>query len=109
MRLRHRIAESAGLALLLAITVGVAGLASHAQDLTNSPLASPLPGLWKAGIGQGFNRDTHELELLAGGGIGMQVLGSENTHNWVLGSFQFGWVFSDVLAEDHWYRGNWEL
>jgi lipid A 3-O-deacylase len=65
--------------------------------------------IWKAGVGEGFNRGTFEFGLAAGGGAGMKILNSQTRHDWALGNAQFGWVFSDVKAGDRWYRGNWEL
>lgn len=109
MRLIRWPPGAACLALLMIVCATALTDIGLSQELTNSTFSAPLPELWKSGIGQGFAKGTHELELLAGGGFGMEILGSEHVHDWVLGSLQFGWVFTDVLAEDHWYRGNWEL
>ena len=98
-----------GLVLALALVLRVTSSPAQTDQITNTPLAAPLPGLWKAGLGEGFNKGAHELELLAGGGVGMRIFGSEHRHDWVVGALQYGWVFTDLLGEDHWYRGNWEL
>jgi lipid A 3-O-deacylase len=39
----------------------------------------------------------------------MTVITSIRAHDWVIGSLQYGWIFSDVVGETHWWRGNWEL
>ena len=98
-----------GLFLLLATCAAGREVRGLAQESTNSPLAAPLPGLWKTETAEGFNKGAHELELLAGVGIGTPIIHGEHAHDWVLGSLQYGWVFTDVLAPDRWHRGNWEL
>ena len=56
-----------------------------------------------------FRRDHTELALSIGPGFGMPILGSRLHHNWVIGLVNYGWMLSDVGAERHWYRGNWEI
>ena len=108
MRLNRRWKNALLLADALMLWAGIVS-SCPAQEFTNSPLSTPLPGLWKAGVGEGFNPGAHELELLAGGGVGMAIFGSKHRHDWIAGALQCGWVFTDVLGPDRWYRGNWEL
>lgn len=51
---------------------------------------------------------THEIETVAGPGFGVRIL-EDHAHDWAMGAIDYGWVFSDVVAQDHWFRGNWEL
>jgi lipid A 3-O-deacylase len=96
--------------VLLAGGLWLAGQVSGVgQDCSQSQLSPEAPGLWQAGVGEGFNRGASELEVSAGAGLGMTVFGSEQHHHWALSALQFGWVLSEVVAKDHWYRGNWEL
>lgn len=37
------------------------------------------------------------------------MLGGRETHDFVLGTAHVGRVMTGVVAEDHWYRGNWDL
>ena len=46
---------------------------------------------------------------MAGVGLGMKVLQSVGIHDWGIGIIDYGWVFTDVVGQGHWYRGNWEL
>ena len=39
----------------------------------------------------------------------MKVITSRRTHDLALAKLEYGWIFSDLKAPDHWYRGNWEL
>jgi hypothetical protein len=39
----------------------------------------------------------------------MKVLESSQAHDLALARVNFGWIFTDVVADQHWYRGNWEL
>ncbi len=93
------------------LVVGVclaAGLAA-AQRQPETPPAGADPGLWEAGVGEGFRPGAHELDLSAGPGSGMRVFGSQHTHDLGLGVVQYGWMVGKVAGQERWYRGNWEL
>src|SRR5205809_7744211 len=109
MRLKPQPFSNVGFALLRTLCVAAHEFCGTAQEPANSATAEPSVGPWKVGIGEGFDRVAHEVELLAGGGIGMPITGSEHTHDWILGNLQYGWVFTELRGHDHWYRGNWEL
>lgn len=97
------------LVLLLLAAVLIAGTrASSAQERAESPF-DKMPSLWEAGVGEGFQKGTSELCLSAGAGFGMTVLGSRVHHDWALGALDYGWMFTGVVARDHWFRGNCEL
>ena len=80
-----------------------------AQTETNFALGSNSNSLWVAGIGEGFVRGAQALDVSAGGGVGMEVLGGRKEHDWGIGAVQYSRVLSDVRWRDHWYRGNWEV
>jgi len=61
------------------------------------------------GIGSGFRKDTFQGGGTFGAGFGTKVLDAKQTHDLVLTSVHFGWVFTDLMAPDKWYRGNLEL
>ena len=69
----------------------------------------PEPSLWEGKAPSLFQKGANELSLSLGAGIGMPIFGSEGHHDWALGMLEYGWMLSDVVGEDHWYRGNWEL
>ena len=61
------------------------------------------------GIGSGFCKDTFQAGGTFGAGFGTRVFGSKQTHDLALASVNYGWVFTDLMAPDKWYRGNLEL
>jgi lipid A 3-O-deacylase len=72
-------------------------------------LASPAEGIWTAGVGEGFRRGTHEAGFSLGAGFGMSIIGSNQAHDLALATLHYGWVFTEVVGQDRWYRGNWEV
>jgi len=93
-----------GLALYLSLSPAL-----HAQTLTAELTLQPnRPSVWNDSIGSGFREDTFDAGFSLGAGFGTRVFGSPQTHDLVLGSGRFGWVFSDVVGRDEWWRGNWE-
>ena len=92
----------------------VLALAGHAtlaraQSQAAPALSTPGSSIWESGLGEGFKKGTQELGLSVGPGFGMKVLGSRRSHDWVLGTLDYGWMFRPVVGEGRWYRGNWEL
>lgn len=72
-------------------------------------LRTPADSVWQQGIGQGFRKDVWHAGFALGGGLGVRVLGTSEEHDFALGTVHVGRVLSGVMAQDHWYRGNWEL
>ncbi len=95
--------------LLLAVIWWGICLSTRADEPANTGLDSPRLSIWKNGVGEGFTKGAKEIDLSAGGGIGLKVMGSSTNHDWWVGAADFGWIFSDVVGEGRWYRGNWEL
>jgi len=87
----------------------VPGITGEADLNTEQGFNPPPVSLWEGAVGEGFRKGTHELNLSAAAGLGMPIFGSKETHHWVLGVIEYGWMFSGVVAKDHWYQGNWEL
>jgi opacity protein-like surface antigen len=65
--------------------------------------------IWVDGIGSGFHKGLYQLGVTVGGGFGTKVLGTTQKHDLASASVNVGWVFTDVIAPDKWYRGNLEL
>lgn len=93
---------------LLFVLLFVGPFAVRGQD-TNETLLPPASSIWKAGVAEGFNKGTHEFNASAGYGLGLDDFGSRHHHDWVLGVASYGWMISNVVGEDRFYRGNWEL
>ena len=93
----------AGVALLSILPPAYAQSAADAF-VTNSPAS-----IWKTRPGEGFRSGATELNVSAGIGLGVKMITGVGIHDWVIGTVDYGWVFSDVVAESHWWRGNWEL
>src|SRR4051812_20337471 len=70
---------------------------------------SDRQSIWIDEVGSGFRAGTFEAGMSLGGGMGHRILLSETEHNLALATFDFGWVFSEVMSKEHWYRGNWEV
>jgi opacity protein-like surface antigen len=87
----------------------VAGEPAKAQSSTNSALAPGGRGLWTTGVGSGYRKGARQAGLALGPGIGTHALGSKRRHDLALTAVQFGRVFSDVIGDGRWYRGNAEL
>jgi len=71
---------------------------------------SPSPeNIWVDGIGSGFHKGLFQAGGTVGAGFGIRVFGTSVDHDLALASANLGWVFTDVMASDKWYRGNLEL
>ena len=81
-----------------------------AQSPEAESKATPTPKtIWMDRMGNGFRKDTCQFEGILGAGYGTRVLGTKLNHDLAMGAFHAGWVFTDVIAPDKWYRGNLEL
>src|SRR5882724_13052996 len=105
-----------GLVGLLLTSALVSPSSAHGEDQSVPPLtvsiAEPTPStprsIWKDGVGNGFREDTFDAGLALGAGFGVRAFGGTIAHDLALASVSLGWVFTDVVAEDKWWRGNWE-
>jgi len=69
----------------------------------------PPETIWVDGIGSGFRKGTVQAGGTFGAGFGTKVFGTKLIHDLALAAVNFGWVFTNVVAHEKWYRGNWEL
>ena len=65
--------------------------------------------IWRSKVGDGFRAGTWQAGVSAGAGFGVRILGSSRPHDLALLDLQLGWICSDVVADRHWWRGNWEM
>jgi opacity protein-like surface antigen len=65
--------------------------------------------IWVDGIGSGFRKGLFQVGATVGAGFGTRVIGTTQKHDLASASMNVGWVFTDVIAPDKWYRGNLEL
>ena len=65
--------------------------------------------IWQHGVGNGFKLGVQSVSVGIGGGYGVQILGSRQSHDLALISISYGQMICPVQGEGHWYRGNWEL
>jgi lipid A 3-O-deacylase len=72
-------------------------------------VASANESIWEQGPGSGFKDDTWHLGVSAGGGVGAEMFGGRVEHDLAVGQVSAGWIFTDLVAKEHWWRGNWEL
>ena len=59
--------------------------------------------------GRRLHADEKNAGLALGVGFGVEAFGGRERHDLVLATGYFGWIFTDVLAADHWYGGNFEI
>ena len=98
---------TSGMLGILMITGLSAGRAySDEPGLKTSPSPETI---WADGVGSGFRKGTFQAGSMVGAGFGTRVFGTWLTHDLALASVNFGWVFTNVVAPDKWYRGNLEL
>src|SRR5215467_3081185 len=95
-------------AIIVFLLFGARGNRTSAQDREVQLSDNSRTNLWRAGVGEGFRKGATEIDAVAGAGLGVRVL-ENHTHDWAMGALDFGWVFTDVVGDKHWYRGNWEL
>lgn len=67
------------------------------------------PGIWAAGVGDGFRPEAQSLGFGLGAGHGLAAFGSHQNHDLALADLTYGHMLGHVMGGDHWYRGNWEL
>jgi opacity protein-like surface antigen len=65
--------------------------------------------IWKGEIGSGFRKNQLHAGMGFGAGYGAKILGSLQSHDLALAAAHFGWIFTDVILDDFWFRGNGEL
>jgi lipid A 3-O-deacylase len=105
---------------IIPIVIGIedgASLACAGSDLTttnsvirpDAAFAAPPMGIWQGEIGEGFRSTAQTVSLEAGATTGFQIFGGEQNHDLALASISYGHMLSNVLGENHWYRGNWEI
>jgi opacity protein-like surface antigen len=67
--------------------------------------------IWKAETGSGFLNNVLHAGIGLAGGLGQNntVKETRESHDLALATVHYGWIFTDVLFEESWFRGNWEL
>lgn len=101
--------------ILLAFAMGpFRADAESESSVTNSltepdlNLDRPGPSVWHGGIGEGFLRSVQTVSVEVGVAPGMATFGSRQAHDFALMNLSYGHMLSDVMWQDHWYRGNFE-
>jgi lipid A 3-O-deacylase len=90
------------------ITVSTLSL-SAAEEEAKLVLEKPAGSLWNDDERGGFRKGASEATLSGAAGFSLPVFGSTKHHGWALGVVDYGLIVSDVVAKDHWYRGNFEV
>jgi lipid A 3-O-deacylase len=101
--------------IVLAVILVIFSASLPSFAIAKSPLASE-PGnqprqssIWETDVGSGFKKNIKNFGLTAGSGFGLDILGSEKSHQLVLAYAHTGWMATDVIYKNHWYEGNLEL
>ena len=82
--------------------------AAEPADLS-SRMANAHPSVWMDGVGSGFREDTSQTGFALGAGFSIKGVGGTRSHDLAVASANLGWIFSDIMGKNKWYRGNWEL
>ncbi|MGC9941767.1 MAG: acyloxyacyl hydrolase [Verrucomicrobiota bacterium] len=75
----------------------------------DSSLSLSPKSIWENGVGEGFKAGVQSVSLGLGAGYGLEILGSEQSHDLAYLSLSYGRMVGSVEGEGHFYRGNWEL
>jgi len=67
------------------------------------------PGIWQGEVGEGFRSSVETFSTEVGVAAGMAAFGSRQAHDLALTILSYGHLWGPVLADGHWYRGNFEL
>jgi opacity protein-like surface antigen len=100
--------KMASVMLSILMMIGLSAELAYSDE----PVLKPSPSsenIWVDGIGSGFRKGLYQVGGTVGAGFGIRVFGTSVDHDLALGSANLGWVFTDVMASDKWYRGNLEL
>lgn len=81
--------------------------AKKEADLSN--VGFQQPGIWNAGVGDGFKAGTHTFDISMAGGFGVAAFGSVQRHDLAWTSISYGRMVGKVQGMNHWYEGNWEV
>ena len=99
------------------ITTFLLGAAwARSESGSTNYLSSAVPtlvqapkGIWEGDVGHGFARGAESIGVSLGAGYGVKIFGTEAEHNLTLVSLSYGYMLGPIQAENHWYKGNWEL
>ena len=65
--------------------------------------------IWQGEVGEGFRSSVQTVSLEVGAAAGFQAFGGKQNHNLALASLSYGHMLGEVVGNDHWYHGNWEV
>jgi lipid A 3-O-deacylase len=85
------------------------GVALAQAEKVVRALQPPSASVWQNGIGNGFKVRTVQAGFNLGAGFGWAAFGSRVAHDLTLASANMGWIASSLMAEDRWFKGNWEI
>ncbi len=88
--------------------IGLSVERAYSDEPRLNPSLSPET-IWVDGIGNGYRKGLFQVGATVGAGFGVEVFGGTLAHDLARASANVGWVFTNVIAPDKWYRGNFEL
>jgi len=104
----HRTKAKVTSVVLSILMIGFSAASAYSDESTSEP-SRASENIWVDGIGSGFHKGLYQVGGTVGAGFGIRVFGTSVDHDLALASVNAGWVFTDVIASDKWYRGNLEL
>ena len=100
--------KMASVMLSILMMIGLSAEWAYSDEPGSEPNLSPET-VWVDGVGSGFHKGLFQAGGTVGAGFGIRVFRTSVAHDLALGSANLGWVFTDVMASNKWYRGNLEL
>lgn len=95
--------------LCLPLEAGLAAEESSGQLVALNVLEKEPESIWSDGAGSGLRSGTTLVGASLGASVGITAFGSQEEHDLALAAFSYGRVLGDVMATNHWWRGNLEL
>jgi hypothetical protein len=82
---------------------------ASATQNSNLELKTEHAGIWETEVGNGLRKGTFEFGVAAAHGFGLGLTQNDLKHDLALATVSFGRVMSGLVAESHWFAGNWQL
>jgi lipid A 3-O-deacylase len=96
--------------LLCWLSISLMAAEEPGRRLETPPSLEELPtSIWSEGVGSGLRSGTTLIGGTLGASVGLTAFGSQVEHDLALAGVSYGWVLGDVMATNHWWRGNLEI
>lgn len=83
----------------------------QAAEVTNTVASAQSALVYSESVSfsEVFRKGAYRVGFSLGAGPGFAMCGSTEGHDLALGSVAVGWMLTDIVGRDKWYRGTWEI